>query len=136
MNDSTQMPSLPASLAGEDFCYLTTTGRVSGKPHEIEIWFGARDHSIYLMSGGGEKADWVKNLRKDPNVTVRIGKQHFKGMARLVTDSQEELAARNMVADKYNERESDGSLDEWARTALVVAIDFISIILSPSTSSG
>ena len=34
----TSMPDLRA-LADEDFCYLTTTGRVTGRPHEIEIWF-------------------------------------------------------------------------------------------------
>jgi hypothetical protein len=28
-----------------------------------------------------------------------------------------------MLADKYKEREADGSLSEWARTALPVAID-------------
>ena len=28
------------SLASESYCYLTTTGRVSGEPREIEIWFG------------------------------------------------------------------------------------------------
>jgi hypothetical protein len=28
------------SLADEDYCYLTTAGRVSGEPREIEIWFG------------------------------------------------------------------------------------------------
>jgi hypothetical protein len=27
-------------LADEDYCYLTTIGRVSGEPREIEIWFG------------------------------------------------------------------------------------------------
>ena len=27
------------ALAGETYCYLTTTGRVTGKPHTIEIWF-------------------------------------------------------------------------------------------------
>lgn len=110
-------------LAREDFCYLTTTGRVTGNPHEIEIWFGARDNSIYLMSGGGTKSDWVKNLIKNPTVKVRIAKQHFNGTARLVNEEQEEALARNMLADKYNERESDGSLDEWARTALPIAID-------------
>ena len=26
-------------LAGQQYCYLTTTGRVSGNAHEIEIWF-------------------------------------------------------------------------------------------------
>jgi deazaflavin-dependent oxidoreductase (nitroreductase family) len=123
MNDSDEGGSLLASLASEDFCYLTTKGRVSGKPHEIEIWFGAQNRSIYLLSGGGGDADWVKNLRKDPNVSVRIARHHFTGTARLVEDKQEEMNARNLLADKYNERETDGSLDEWARTALVVGID-------------
>jgi deazaflavin-dependent oxidoreductase (nitroreductase family) len=111
------------SLSAEEYCYLTTKGRVTGKPHEIEIWFGVQNNTVYLMSGGGTKSDWVKNLLKDPNVKVRIAKQNFNGIARLVKDEQEEMKARNMLADKYKEREADGSLDEWARTALPVAID-------------
>jgi deazaflavin-dependent oxidoreductase (nitroreductase family) len=108
---------------GEQFCYLTTMGRVTGKPHDIEIWFVGQNNSIYLMAGN-HKSDWVKNLRKDPDVTVRIGKQHFKGTARLVTEEQEERAARYRMAEKYQEWEDDGKTpDEWARTALVVAID-------------
>ena len=45
------------------------------------------------------------------------------GIARLVKEEREEITARNMLADKYKERETDGSLSEWARTALPVAID-------------
>ena len=111
------------SLSKEEFCYLTTIGRVTGNPHEIEIWFGIQGNSVYLMSGGGTKADWVKNLVKSPNVTVRIAKRTFAGTARLVKEEQEEMTARHLLADKYKEREADGSLSEWARTALVVAID-------------
>jgi deazaflavin-dependent oxidoreductase (nitroreductase family) len=122
MTDPEEITSMLASLAGEDFCYLTTMGRVTGKPHDIEIWFGTQDNSIYLMAGD-HKSDWVKNLLKNPHVTVRIAKHHFTGTARLVTDGQEEMMARHMLADKYGERESDGSLDEWARSALVVGID-------------
>jgi hypothetical protein len=33
------------------------------------------------------------------------------------------MLARNMLADKYNERTANGSLSKWARTALVVGID-------------
>jgi hypothetical protein len=33
------------------FCYPTTTGRRSGRPHTIEIWFAAVDGSPVLMSG-------------------------------------------------------------------------------------
>ena len=119
MNDS---ESILASLAAEEYCYLTTTGRVTGKPHEIEIWFGAQQSSIYLMAGD-HGSDWVKNLRKNPNVTVRIAKHHFTGTARLVKDIQEEMMARYMLAEKYQEWENGKTLSEWARTALVVAID-------------
>jgi len=90
-------------LAGEDYCYLTTTGRVSGRPHEIEIWFGAKGTSIYLLSGGGDRSDWVKNLMKDQHVTVRIAKHHFNGVTRLVKDEQEETSARYMLTEKQQE---------------------------------
>jgi deazaflavin-dependent oxidoreductase (nitroreductase family) len=117
-----ELNSLLAGLAKEEYCYLTTTGRVTGKPHEIEIWFGLNSATLYLMSGDG-KSDWVKNLRKNPSVTVRIAMYTFSGAARLVRDEQEQIRARNMLADKYNEREADGSLSEWALTALPVAIE-------------
>jgi len=119
MNDLT---SILAPLAKEEYCYLTTIGRVTGNPHQIEIWFALHDNSLYLMAGN-HRSDWVKNLLKDPNVTVRIAKHSFTGIARLVKDEQEEMMVRNRLADKYKEREADGSLSEWAQTALPVAID-------------
>src|SRR5260221_9205041 len=117
------LTKLVANLKTEEYCYLTTTGRVTGNPHEIEIWFGLNDTTLYLLSGGMDKSDWVKNLIKNPKVTVRIVKQTFNVIARLVKDEQEEMLARTMLADKYKERESDGSLSDWAHTALVVGID-------------
>jgi deazaflavin-dependent oxidoreductase (nitroreductase family) len=121
------MNILLSSLKDQDYCYLTTTGRITGRPHEIEIWFGLQNNTLYLLSGDG-RSDWVKNLIKTPSVTGRIAKHTFAGSARLVKDSQEEIVARNMLADKYKEREADGSLSEWARTALPVAIDLISSV--------
>ena len=118
------LSSLLSQLAGEDYCYLTTTGRVSGKPHEIEIWFGLHERTLYMLSGGRDQADWVRNIRKQPQVRLRIGKYHFQGTGHLVeAPGPEDELARKLLADKYNEREADGSLDEWARTALPVAIE-------------
>src|SRR5438093_1295137 len=117
------MTSSLSQLTKEEYCYLTTAGRVSGRPHEIEIWFGLHNNTFYILSGGGDKADWVKNLRATPTVTVRVAKHAFTGQARIISDQQEEMMARNILADKYREREADGSLSEWARTALPVAID-------------
>ena len=116
-------PLLSPSLADDAYCYLTTTGRVTGKPHEIEIWFGLKGNTLYLLSGNMDKSDWVKNLRKNPSVTVQIADQIFNATARLVEDDQEEIFARNIVADKYNERKVNGALSNYARSALVVGID-------------
>lgn len=121
MND---LNSLLSSLAKEEYCYLTTTGRMTGRPHEIEIWFGIDNITLYLLSGG-DKSDWVRNLIKNPRVQVRMAEHSFSGTARLVQDEREARMARNMLADKYNEREADGSLSEWARTASVVGIDLM-----------
>ncbi len=107
----------------EEYCYLTTTGRVSGRPHEIEIWFGIQNNVLYLLSGGGDKSDWVKNLLKNPSVRVRIAGHTFAGTARLVRDPAEEAMARLLLARKYHEMEDEQTLSEWARTALPVAID-------------
>lgn len=106
----------------EEYCYLTTRGRVTGNPHEIEIWFVVHENTIYLMSGGGAKSDWVKNLLKESQVTLRIAGQTFPALARVQQEKDEEVI-RNKMADKYKEREADGSLSEWARTALVVGFE-------------
>ena len=114
------MPS--PSLSTQSYCYLTTTGRVTGKPHEIEIWFGMIGGTIYLLSGGREKSDWVKNMRVQPQVEVKIGKRKFTGQARFVLEAEEESQARRLLAGKYQGWREGRPLSEWAREALPVAI--------------
>lgn len=108
-------------LASEDFCYVTSTGRRTGKPHEIEIWFAAAGSTAYILMGAGERADTVRNVRADPAVGFRIGERTWEGHGRVVEDPEEAALARRLLPQKYAARE-DG-LEEWARTALPVAID-------------
>jgi deazaflavin-dependent oxidoreductase (nitroreductase family) len=110
------------SLASESYCYLTTTGRVSGEPREIEIWFGLDGETLYMLSGGGERSDWVKNLIREPKVTVRLGERSFRGRARIVSDGEEDARARRLLLEKYSAGYS-GDLSDWGRTALPVAVD-------------
>src|SRR5881227_2428358 len=115
----------PQSLADEDFCYLTTAGRVSGRPHTIEIWFALNGQTLYMLSGGGANADWVKNLLRTPEVTVRIQGVHFTGRGRIVEQAEEDALARRILVAKYQPRDSD-DLSDWGRTALPVAVDLLS----------
>ena len=117
------LEELLSQLSKEDYCYLTTTGRKSGLPREIEIWFGINGNSLYLLSGGGDESHWVKNLRANPNVTVRIAEHTFNGIARIVSEEKEETTARHMLAGKYQGWKEGKSLSDWGRTALVVGIE-------------
>ena len=116
------MPELDA-LVAESFCYLTTTGRVTGRPHEIEIWFSLvpQTRTLYMLAGGGDRADWVRNLRKEPAVTVRVSGERLKGKARVVEDGEEDELARRLLVEKY--ARSPGSLSDWRRRALPLAVD-------------
>jgi deazaflavin-dependent oxidoreductase (nitroreductase family) len=113
-----------APLAEDDFCYLTTAGRRSGRPHTIEIWFALEGHTMYLLSGGRDRADWVKNVLKQPEVQVRIRERAFTGQARLITEEHEDALARKLVYSKYAPRDSD-DLTDWSRSSLPVAIELI-----------
>ena len=115
------MPPDLRALAGEDFCYLTTTGRVTGRPHTIEIWFSLDGETLYMLSGGRDGSDWVKNLQRTPQVTVRIGDERFEGHARIVEETEEDELARQLLVEKYER--NPGSLSNWRRTALPVAVD-------------
>lgn len=114
---------IPETYRSEDLCYLTTTGRVTGRPHEIEIWFGLgpEGRTLYMLAGGGYRSDWVRNLRRDPAVTLRLGGESFEGRARVVADPEEDELVRRLLVEKY-ERNA-GSLAGWGRTALPVAVD-------------
>jgi deazaflavin-dependent oxidoreductase (nitroreductase family) len=106
-----------------DYCYLTTTGRHTGGQHTIEIWFALRDGTVYLLSGGGDRSDWVKNLLVSPKVALQVGDEKRTTNARVVSDPQEDALARRLVMEKYVPRDR-GDLTDWGRTALPIAIDW------------
>jgi len=106
-------------LEREAFAYVTTTGRKSGLPREIEIWFALEGRTLYLLSGRGERAHWVQNLRRDSRTLVRIADRRFTGHARFIDSPGEDARARELLGAKYDEDEAS----EWRRTALAVAID-------------
>lgn len=87
------------SVADKQVLYLATIGRTTGLPREIEIWFVVCCERLYLFAETGEAAGWVKNIRRNPEVTVRIGERQIGAMARVL------------------DRHTDGKL--WDRVAAI-----------------
>lgn len=86
--------------ADAEFLHLTTTGRRSGQPREVELWFTRRGGHDYVIAEEGERAHWVRNLLADPRVEWRVGERRLTGRARVV-DGGVGAAVQALSAAKY-----------------------------------
>ncbi len=112
----------PRQWEHDAFCYLTTTGRTTGNPHTIEIWFALDPGDptrLAMMAGGGRKSDWVRNIAQTPDVTIKLGPLLFPATARVIApDDADDPLIRRLLVEKY--RSPSQPLDTWGRTALPV----------------
>jgi deazaflavin-dependent oxidoreductase (nitroreductase family) len=95
------------------YLYLTTTGRRTGLPREIEIWFTERNGRFYIIAEHRERTNWVRNIAADARVQVRVGDRRFGGSARIVDEGCEAelaLAVKALSDAKYGW--SDGTIVE------------------------
>ena len=84
--------------------YLTTTGRRTGLPREIEIWFVSDGGRLYILAEHFERAHWVQNVRQEPRVRIRLGAREFGATARVLDREQDAEAwkkAQKLARDKY-----------------------------------
>jgi deazaflavin-dependent oxidoreductase (nitroreductase family) len=116
---------LGPALAQHPICHLETIGRLSGLPRVIEIWFAVDPDRprIYLLAGGRDRANWVRNIRHDPRVHLQIDGQRFAGIASDIEGGPDDGLARRLLLEKYEGQDEPGSLGPWARSALPIAID-------------
>lgn len=106
----------------DDICYLTTYGR-NGGAHEVEMRYAQLGSTLYLLSTEGGEAEWVQNLLRNPETSLRMGSRKRAGMGRVITNGREDDQARRLLARKYEGWDEGQEMSEWARSALPVAID-------------
>lgn len=75
-------------VLGRMVLLLTTTGRKSGKKRVTPLQYEEIDGMYYLGAALGEKCDWVRNIRANPQVEVRVKSQRFTGIADVITDER------------------------------------------------
>jgi len=96
--------SKASSFDGEQYLYLTTCGRKSGLPREIEIWFTHHNGRFYVIAEY-KTSHWVQNLRANPAAKVRVGMITFPVAARILlskTQSELERHVQNLSRTKYD----------------------------------
>jgi deazaflavin-dependent oxidoreductase (nitroreductase family) len=130
-------------LMGKRFLLLEHTGRKSGLPRKAVlevIRYDETQEAFFVVSAFGDRADWYRNISKEPMVRIQVGWKwmpaHAEGLG--LDQTQEEIldyARRHpktfrVLVERllgYELGESDEDLVDIARKFIVVRI-------SPGTS--
>lgn len=91
-------------IQNNNYLYLTTIGRITGQPCEIEIWFVESEGNFYILAEHFREAQWVKNIEHNSRVRVRVGGKEFDGNARVLDSERDREAwqtAQRLANEKY-----------------------------------
>lgn len=80
---------------------ITTIGRKSGQPHAKPIWFVYDQGHFYVQAGKEGKSDWYLNLKKNPQLTLKIATVSFTGKAKFIDDPKETERIHDLFSSKY-----------------------------------
>ena len=65
---------------------LETTGRTSGQPRRTPVGGSRVGNEFWFVSEFGEKSQYVKNIKANPTVRVRLRGRWHSGVAHLVPE--------------------------------------------------
>ncbi len=103
---------------------ITTTGRNSGRPQRIEIWFYRHDGRIFLSGSPGTR-DWYANLLAEPRFTFHLKdsvRADLPAVARPITDEDER---REVIAGILKELgRGTGSVEDWVLSSPLAEVEF------------
>jgi deazaflavin-dependent oxidoreductase (nitroreductase family) len=100
---------------------LTTTGRRSGQPRTVEIWWFRVD-GRFVITGTPGRRDWLANVLQDPRVTIHVGGQHIPATVTPVSD--EGFRRRVFTHPKTSWYSSQAELDRLVAKAPMVEVSF------------
>ncbi|MEU6630290.1 nitroreductase/quinone reductase family protein [Streptomyces parvus] len=112
----------PAAGTRERIVDITTTGRRSGRPSRIEIFFYRAHGETYLCSGtSGRPTDWYANLLANPDFTLHLKhgvRADLPARAEPVTDPERRREVLAAIVADLNQPHDPGTigrtrLDDW-----------------------
>jgi len=85
-------------------------------PHSVTIWCVTLGNELYVGAWQADTKHWVANVRRDPNVRLKIGDLIYEQKLEPVEDPETIARLNQNYARKYEYDSEDGA-DEAASTA-------------------
>lgn len=112
------------ALASDRVIDITTTGRVSGQPRRIEMWFHNLDGQIYITGLPGPR-DWYANMEAEPRFIFHLKESataDLPARARPIVDPEERRPILERILTNLGRPAS--TLEAWLEQSPLVAVDF------------
>ena len=77
---------LERGIAPRSVALLETTGRKSGAPRRIPVGNGLRGSEFWIVTEHGHRAAYVRNIKANPRVRVKVGRRWYEGTAHILED--------------------------------------------------
>jgi deazaflavin-dependent oxidoreductase (nitroreductase family) len=88
--------SLRRGIGLRAFALLETTGRRTGLPRQTPVGNGLIGDTFWLVAVHGYQADYVRNLRADPRVRVKVAGRWRPGVATPLPDDDPDARSRTL----------------------------------------
>ena len=109
---------LRRGLAPRAFVLLETVGRRSGQSRQTPVGYGLDGDTFWLVAVHGEQADYVRNIRANPSVRVKVERRWRSGTAVILPEDDSIARSRTL---RY---QWDAALGRaMATTPLTIRID-------------
>jgi deazaflavin-dependent oxidoreductase (nitroreductase family) len=80
---------------------LETRGRKSGEPRRTPVTNGVKGNTLWIVAEHGHGANYVKNIKADPRVRIRVQGRWRRGVAHILEDD-DARARQTMLGRRFN----------------------------------
>jgi deazaflavin-dependent oxidoreductase (nitroreductase family) len=118
------------ALANDRVIDITTTGRKTGKPRRIEIWFHRLGESYFITGTPGKPRDWYANLLAEPAFIFHLKESasaDLAATARAITEPAERERVLTPILARLADlvRGPGRDLGAWLADSPLVEVSFV-----------
>jgi deazaflavin-dependent oxidoreductase (nitroreductase family) len=88
---------------------ITVTGRKSGRPISVPVWFVLEDGKLYLLPVSGSDTQWYKNVLKNPSFRIDAGGDTAELRALPVTGAKQVSS----IVEKFRAKHGAGDVKKY-----------------------
>ncbi len=96
-----QINALKNRLSRSREINITVTGRKSGRPISIPVWFVLEGDKLYLLPVQGSDTQWYKNALKNPSIGIESSGEKAELKVTPITDPKQVASVAEKFRAKY-----------------------------------